>query len=267
MSLTSSKEIWDYLKKEYVGDERIRGMQVLNLIRELELQRMKDSETVKEYMDRLHDIINKVLKQRRLMRQDNIFEGALVANHKTQSRGKIFKNYLPYENCGKMGHPPYRCWKSQTRSVTSAISLAMKQLFAKKKKIENHNADAYVVNEEEEKNHPFVATCISSKISANFWLIVSGCTNHMAYNKSFFKELKLTEISKVRIRNSDQILVEGKGTVVIKTNSSNKAISDVLYVPDIDQNLLSICQLVEKIYKVSSEDKHCFINDGAGKKF
>jgi len=33
-------------KAEYEGDERIRGMQVLNLIREFELQRMKESESV-----------------------------------------------------------------------------------------------------------------------------------------------------------------------------------------------------------------------------
>jgi hypothetical protein len=30
----------DYLKKEYVGDERIHDMQILNLIREFELRRM-----------------------------------------------------------------------------------------------------------------------------------------------------------------------------------------------------------------------------------
>ncbi|KZV25305.1 hypothetical protein F511_07437 [Dorcoceras hygrometricum] len=60
MSLKSAKEIWDYLKIEYEGDERIKGMQVLNLIREFELQRMKDSETIKEYSDRLLSIANKV---------------------------------------------------------------------------------------------------------------------------------------------------------------------------------------------------------------
>jgi len=37
MSLKSAKEIWDYLKAEYEGDERIHGMQTLNLIREFEL--------------------------------------------------------------------------------------------------------------------------------------------------------------------------------------------------------------------------------------
>jgi hypothetical protein len=38
MSLKSAKDVWDYLKKEYAGDERIRGMQSLNLIREFKLQ-------------------------------------------------------------------------------------------------------------------------------------------------------------------------------------------------------------------------------------
>ena len=38
MSFETTKEIWDYLKEEYTRDERIRGMQVLNLIREFRLQ-------------------------------------------------------------------------------------------------------------------------------------------------------------------------------------------------------------------------------------
>jgi hypothetical protein len=38
----------------------VKGMQVLNLIREFEMQRMKELETIKDYFDRLLDIINKV---------------------------------------------------------------------------------------------------------------------------------------------------------------------------------------------------------------
>ena len=41
MSLKSAKAVWDYLKTEYEGDERVRGMQVLNLIQDFELQKMK----------------------------------------------------------------------------------------------------------------------------------------------------------------------------------------------------------------------------------
>ena len=60
MTLKTAKAIWDYLKEEYAGDERIRSMQVLNLMREFELQRMQESETIKEYSDRLLGIANKV---------------------------------------------------------------------------------------------------------------------------------------------------------------------------------------------------------------
>src|ERR1044072_2798181 len=56
MTLKTAKEIWDYLKKEYAGDERIRSMQVLNLMREFELHKMKESETIKEYSDKLLEI-------------------------------------------------------------------------------------------------------------------------------------------------------------------------------------------------------------------
>ena len=37
MSLKSAKAIWDYLKAEYESDDRIKGMQVLNLITDFEL--------------------------------------------------------------------------------------------------------------------------------------------------------------------------------------------------------------------------------------
>ncbi|KAJ6423527.1 hypothetical protein OIU84_024483 [Salix udensis] len=60
MSLKSAKVVWDYLKEEYAGDERIRGMQSLNLIREFELQRMKESKTIKEFSEKLLGIVNKV---------------------------------------------------------------------------------------------------------------------------------------------------------------------------------------------------------------
>ena len=42
MSLKSVKAIWDYLKTEYEGNERIKGMQVLNLIRDFELKKIKE---------------------------------------------------------------------------------------------------------------------------------------------------------------------------------------------------------------------------------
>ncbi|RDY09031.1 hypothetical protein CR513_06677, partial [Mucuna pruriens] len=104
MTLKSTKAIWDYLREEYTRDERIQSIQVLNLMRPFELQRMKKFEIIKEYSDRLLDIANKMRllgsdladsrivekifsympqaqEQPRLMREDHVVESSLLAKH------------------------------------------------------------------------------------------------------------------------------------------------------------------------------------------
>ena len=56
-----------------------------------------------------------------------------------------------------------------------------------------------------------------------------------------------------------------KWTVAIESLTGLKYISDVLYVPDIDQNLLSVALLVEKGFKVIFEENWCLIKDAKGK--
>ena len=57
------------------------------------------------------------------------------------------------------------------------------------------------------------------------------------------------------------IQAKGKGTISIATTSCAKLISDVLYVPEIDQNLLNVGQLLKKGFKLSFEYQHCLIYD------
>ncbi|KAH0757857.1 hypothetical protein KY290_021350 [Solanum tuberosum] len=59
MQMKSATEIWEYLKKEYQGNEKVQNMQVMNLIREFEMKRMKELETIKDYADQLLDLANK----------------------------------------------------------------------------------------------------------------------------------------------------------------------------------------------------------------
>ncbi|RDY01137.1 hypothetical protein CR513_15577, partial [Mucuna pruriens] len=80
-----------------------------------------------------------------------------------------------------------------------------------------------------------VAKTRKNKQAGDFETIkLNSCTNHMTYYQEPFKEINKTTISKVKI------------TVVIKNHSSLKIIFNVLYVPGINQNLLSIAQLLEK---------------------
>ncbi|KAF2293671.1 hypothetical protein GH714_003976 [Hevea brasiliensis] len=147
MTKKSVFEIWNFLKNEYEGDERIKGMQVLNLVREFEMQKMKESGTIKEHIDKLLSIVNKnakdllrislvellnalqVQEQRRIMTAEGSVEGALQAKvqikknkkknsstpeataNTSNSNGGNNKEFPPCRHYGKKGHPLFKCWR------------------------------------------------------------------------------------------------------------------------------------------------------------
>ncbi|KAJ8771742.1 hypothetical protein K2173_026919 [Erythroxylum novogranatense] len=79
MSFGSAKAIWDFLKNEYQGDERIRGMKVLNLVIEFEMQHMKESEIIKAYVKNLSDVANKIRILGAELTNNRIVEKILVS--------------------------------------------------------------------------------------------------------------------------------------------------------------------------------------------
>lgn len=100
MTIKSAFEIWNFLKTEYEGDERIRGMQALNLIREFEMQKMKESETIKEYANKLISIANKVrllgselsdsrIVQKILVTVPERFEATITSLENTKDMSKL----------------------------------------------------------------------------------------------------------------------------------------------------------------------------------
>ena len=81
---------------------------------------------------------------------------------------------------------------------------------------------------------------------------------------ALFKDLRPTNVTKVKIGNGDYILFEINGTVAITSSAGTGCIANVLFVPEINQNLLSVDQLIERRCKVVIEDKYCLIKDAAG---
>ena len=55
------------------------------------------------------------------------------------------------------------------------------------------------------------------------------------------------------------MVVKGKRSIGVQTKRGSMVIHDVLLVPYLDQNLLSVAQLVENGYSLVFEDKHCAI--------
>ncbi|RVX17235.1 Retrovirus-related Pol polyprotein from transposon RE1 [Vitis vinifera] len=326
MKIDSAAEIWEYLKEEYKGDERIKNMQVMNLIREFEMKKMRESDAVKDYAAQLLSIADKVrllgkefsnekivqkilvtlpekyeatisslenskdlstisltellhsleaVEQRRLMRQGDTTEGAFQARMQKNAghkNGKMNNNkpcsnnqkngvFPPCPHCKKTNHSPQKCWWRPDVKCNKCGKQGHVERICKNQQQEETSAAVDYCQEEQ----LFAATCFANKSTSESWLVDSGCTNHMTNNQDLFRELDRTTISKVRIGNGEYIPVKGKGTVAIESQTGLKLIYDVLFVPDIDQNLLSVGQLVEKEFKVYFEDRNCIIKDAEGK--
>ncbi|XP_021692370.2 uncharacterized protein LOC110673545 [Hevea brasiliensis] len=79
MACDTSKEAWDRLQEEFQGSEKTKQMQVLNLRREYELLKMKESEPVKEYTDRLMKIVNRIRLLGEDLLEKRVIEKVLVS--------------------------------------------------------------------------------------------------------------------------------------------------------------------------------------------
>jgi len=106
--------------------------------------------------------------------------------------------------------------------------------------------------------------CNTAEVNNSSWLIDSGCTNHMTADLSLFKDLDKSYVSKVKIGNGEYVKVEGKWAIEVETMSGTKTLKNVLYVPKINQNLVSVGQLLESGYSLSFSDGMCNIRDKMG---
>ncbi|GAV66773.1 UBN2 domain-containing protein [Cephalotus follicularis] len=57
---TTAKEAWDTLKEEFQGSKRTRAIRLLHLRREFANLKMKASESVKDFVSRLMEIVNQM---------------------------------------------------------------------------------------------------------------------------------------------------------------------------------------------------------------
>ena len=106
-------------------------------------------------------------------------------------------------------------------------------------------------------------TCFSShKDSQDVWYVDSGCSNHMTGNKQCFVKLEEKVNSQVKLGDGKLHNVEGKGIISVQTKGGiPKLVYDVLYVPNLAQNLLSVGQLLQRGFLVKFEDDYCVISD------
>ena len=123
-----------------------------------------------------------------------------------------------------------------------------------------------VVEDEEDTPENFCfCTGIERGVKAEEWVVDSGATTHMTWDKGVFVTFAaLHDMPSVRLGDGRTAKVEGKGSVRLRVSNNNDAecvirLSSVLLVPDLCCNLISVRDITDKGNKMLFDDVTCSI--------
>ncbi|TXG68564.1 hypothetical protein EZV62_003499 [Acer yangbiense] len=238
-------------------------------------------------------------EQRISMRSDDVTEGAFQARHKWKQPGQKDQKkqnfdkrnvdqkgkgkmdgtsadsaakgkFPPCSTCKRTNHLSKDCWYKGKPQIqcNHCKKWGHREKFCRHKQNQSHSQPIQQANYTDDQphveDHLFMATQACFSTSKDAWYVDSGYTSHMARDLSLFTSLNRTDRTKVKLGNGQIVQAAGKGIVSIHTNKGPKLIHDVLLIPDLDQNLLSVAQLLKKGYSLSFEKNCCIILDSNG---
>ncbi|KAG7302210.1 hypothetical protein JYU34_013686 [Plutella xylostella] len=96
------------------------------------------------------------------------------------------------------------------------------------------------------------------------WYIDSGATMHMTMHKDWLEDISTSNVKSIRIADNKVLHVEGCGNVTINVPDEQGSVSkiqvrNVLYVPDLSTNLLSVSKIIKSGCKIEFNESECNI--------
>lgn len=89
------------------------------------------------------------------------------------------------------------------------------------------------------------------------WFLDTGCSNHMCGEKKWFSDLEEGYKHTVKLGDNSKMLVVGRGNVKLETEGASHIITNVYYIPELKNNLISNGQLVERGMLVLIQREAC----------
>ncbi|XP_050890235.1 uncharacterized protein LOC127095607 [Lathyrus oleraceus] len=253
----TSKEAWNILQQEFEGDSKVRTVKLQSLKRDYENEIMKENESLNEYFNRLSELVNQMkshgdtIYDRKIVDKIRISltekcDPMVVVIEETKDLSTMFVQGL----MGSLRSYKQRLLQHSEKSIESA--------FQSKLNIQPNNGENKLpiqnIEGQNDEGNLFFACQKAFQEDKNVWYLDSGCSNHMTRKKEAFINIDSSFGSKVKLENGEHVEVKGKGSIGVTTKQGSKVIHDTLYVPELDENLLSIGQLWEHGYSLNFEN-------------
>jgi len=185
--------------------------------------------------------------------------GALVTNCHNCGQCHVASNSRPKCNhCGKPGHTVDKCWKKHPHMNphTRKNLSNMRPAFVATRSNGDPGAICLIGENIDSKNES----------NTNEWLIDSGCSNHMTYNKSLFTTLSKAPTSHVELGNGYKAEIIGCGTITMKILVSGKVVpvklENVFLVPELGYQLLSVSSFSKRGLSTMFKNGKCVVKEG-----
>lgn len=202
---------------------------------------------------------NAALYARLDVRRKNSSNGknALITrvSDKIKQRKALLCKRLCYD-CREYGHGANVCpIKKKIRSEIQVVVQNKREI-----KIESHSAKL----DRLAKYYSFV----SAPVCEQDWIVDSGASAHMCGDENSFSELEIGSFGDIVVANGDKIRATGKGKVNLSTgygkNGLNLNLEEVLLVPGLESNLISVKRIANKGLCVSFKGDNCYLKGDFG---
>ncbi|GKV24984.1 hypothetical protein SLEP1_g34508 [Rubroshorea leprosula] len=266
----TSKQAWDTLMTTYKGAKKVKKVKLQTLRRQYELLQMESSETVATYINRVLALTNKSkvygeeyneqAKVEKILRTlTPNFEHIVATIEEAHDLSQMTVDELLVKSMAVLV-------KKDEDVVSTSAKVMVIITTIMEYKDNTQKAHCVQGDDDADSSHALLmVTVVGETPNFHTWFLDTGCTNHMSGKRELFVDLDQSFHTKVKFVDDRTIPVTGKGRILINLkNGDHKYISNVFYVPSMKSNLLSVGQLLEKVYVMSLRDNQFSILDKQG---
>ena len=187
-------------------------------------------------------------------------------SHNTGTRKEF-----PCHGCGRVGHFIRDCPNTNGHRDSNQPRATQGPSKNRRPKFRNSKHKAKLVHESDE--HDAIMFCVHENTydkKRSDWIIDSGASSHMSWEREIFTTYKELNNSTVKVGDGRTLKVAGEGTVLVKVLSESRkpitlTMNRVLHVPEMSCNLMSVRQIAENGFSITFKDQQCRISDKRGR--
>lgn len=261
-------KIWDTLKNLYEDKGLSRK---IGLLRYMISCRLEDCENMQQYVDKIVCASNKLTGIGFPM--SNEWLGAILLAGLTESYRPFIMGIEASDGDIASDKIISKLLDSQSNDRTKGEALMGKKKFKKKnnfgnKKCFNCGSKKHLANKCDKKREnddtgkakvAFSATFTGNQ--QNVWYVDSGASSHMTPHAKLLKDMKSVNVSHIVSANNAKMMVKSAGNAILNLNKTEIEVADVLHVPELAANLLSVCSIVEKGNSMLFDANGCTIKN------